>query len=95
MCYFLNKKTCQNDKVFIKLKIKEKIIAVTLLQKSGGEFPSLGGVAKIQRIFDGVVKFIRYKMTFFKFRRKNKNEYLCSPNIQKNVFKNNSTQSRK
>lgn len=48
-----------------------------------------------QRIFDGVVKREYYKMTFFKFRRKDKNEYLCSPNIQKNVFKNNSTQSRK
>ncbi len=52
-------------------------------------------MAEIQRIFDWVIKRERYKMNIFKFRRKDKNEYLCSPNIQKNVFKNNSTQSRK
>ncbi|MGI9582462.1 hypothetical protein ACR1PO_14710 [Chryseobacterium sp. RRHN12] len=38
-----------------------KIIALANFSIKGFQFPSFGGVAKIQRIFDGVVEYSRIK----------------------------------
>jgi hypothetical protein len=50
---FYHKKTCQNDKVFIKLKMKEKNLCYLSLQMNDREFPSFGGGVRIERILTG------------------------------------------
>jgi hypothetical protein len=72
---------------------RQKSLLTGLLQQTTENSPPLEGWRKFKEFLTGWSKLSA--LTFFKFRRKNKNEYLCSPNIQKNVFKNNSTQSRK